>query len=119
MQGQQIPVITSDYLMNLHTMLENLTTRVEQIGSTLENIAVPATVQIPPAPAKFEVSLAFLAAATGQSKSTIERRISGGKLPKPKANPDNGYRYWFKSDLPQNLYEQIDALYYESTKESK
>lgn len=118
MQAPQIPVITTDYLANLHTMLEHLTVKVEQIGTTLENIAVPAPAQTTPAPARFEVSLSFLAAAMGTSKSTIERRIAGGKLPKPQVTPDNGYRYWFKSDLPKSLHEQIDA-HYESTKASR
>lgn len=118
MQNQQIPVITSDYLVNLHTMLENLTTRVEQIGSTLENIAVPTPSQIPPAPDRFEVSLSFLAAAMGMSKSTVERRIASGKLPKPQVNADNGYRYWFKSALPKDLHTRIDE-HYEATRASK
>lgn len=118
MQSQQIPVITSDYLVSLHTMLENLTTRVEQIGTTLENIAVPAPSQIPPAPDRFEVSLSFLAAATGTSKSTVERRIANGKLPKPQVNADNGYRYWFKSALPKSLHAQINA-HYEAAKASR
>ena len=118
MKSQQIPVITSDYLVNLHTMLENLTTRVEQIGTTLENIAVPATSQIPPAPATFEVSLSFLATATGMSKSTVERRIANGKLPKPQVNADNGYRYWFKSALPKDLHTRIDE-HYETTRASR
>lgn len=118
MQPQQIPVITSDYLTNLHSMLEHLTARVEQIGTTLENIAVPATVQTTPAPAKFEISLSFLAAATGMSKSTIERRIADKTLPKPQVTPSNGYRYWYKSDLPKNLHEQIDA-HYQSARASR
>ena len=63
-QPQQIPVITSDYIMNLHTMLEKLTEKVDQIGVTLESRTVPAVAPIPPAPAKLEVSLSFLAAAT-------------------------------------------------------
>lgn len=119
MSQQQIPVITSDYIVNLHTMLEQLTAKVEQIDTKLENIAVPAHTQIPPAPDRFEVSLSFLAAATGQSKSTIERRIADKKLPMPQVNPDNRYRYWFKSDLPKSLHAQIDAHYFESTKASK
>lgn len=119
MSQQQIPVITADYLMHMHSMLEKLNTRVEQIGTTLENIAVPVVSQIPPAPDRFEVSLSFLAAATGISKSTIERRITDKKLPMPKVNPDNRYRYWFKSDLPKKLHAQIDAHYFESTKASK
>lgn len=118
MQGQQIPVITSDYLVSLHTMLENLTTKVEKIGTTLENITVPTPSQVSPAPATFEVSLSFLAAATGMSKSTVERRIANGKLPKPQVNADNGYRYWFKSALPKNLHIRIDE-HYESTRASK
>ena len=118
MHQQQIPVITSDYIINLHTMLEHLTVKVEKIGTTLENIAVPASGPTQPAPARFEVSLSFLAAAIGASKSTIERRIAEKKLPKPQVNPDNRYRYWFKSDLPQNLHQQIDH-HYESTKASK
>jgi len=117
-QSQQIPVITSDYIMNLHTMLEKLTEKVDQIGVTLESRTVPTVAPIPPAPAKLEVSLSFLAAATKTSKSTIERRIASKRLPKPHADAFNGYRYWFKSELPKNLHEQIDA-HYESTKVSK
>jgi len=117
-QPQQLPVITSDYIMNLHTMLETLTEKVDHIGTTLESLTVPTTAPIPSAPARLEVSLSFLAAATGVSKSTIERRIAGNRLPKPHANADNGYRYWFKLDLPQSLHEQIDA-HYESAKASR
>ena len=111
MQSQQIPVITADYLVNLYTMLEYLTVKVEQIGTKLENITVPAVPETRAAPAWFEVSLSFLAAATGTSKSTLERRITAGKLPKPIRNPDNGYRFWFRSDLPTNLHPQIDSHY--------
>jgi hypothetical protein len=118
MQGQQIHVISADYLVSLHTMLEHLTDRVEQIGTTLEHISVPAQIQRPPAPDTFEVSLSFLAAATGISKSTVERRIADSKLPKPQVNPDNGYRYWFRSALPKHLHTQIDA-HYEAAKSSK
>lgn len=119
MQNQQIPIITSDYLMNLHTMLKNLTVRVEQIGTTLESITVPVQEQITPAPARFEVSLSFLAVATRTSKSTIERRIAANRLPKPQVNPDNGYRYWLKSDLPKDLHSKIDAHYSESARASR
>ncbi|MDL2279843.1 hypothetical protein LJC15_04175 [Desulfovibrio sp. OttesenSCG-928-G11] len=118
MQGQQIPVITTDYLANLHTMLEQLTIGVDQIKTKLENITVPAQPQITPAPVQFEVSLSFLAAATGTSKSTVERRIANGKLPKPQVNADNGYRYWIKSALPKSLHAQIDA-HYDATRASK
>ena len=116
MQNQQIPVITADYLMSLHAMLENLTVSVEQIGTKLEKIALTAPVQAPPAPATFKISLVFLAAATRTSKSTIERRIAASKLPKPQVNPDNGYRFWLKSDLPQSLHQQIDARHHETAK---
>ncbi|SBW05522.1 hypothetical protein KL86DPRO_20502 [uncultured delta proteobacterium] len=111
MQNRQIPVITADYLMSLLTMLEQLTAKVDRIATMLENIAVPAAAQTPPAPARLEVSLSFLAAATGTSKSTLERRIAADKLPKPRTNPDNGYRFWFRSDLPKGLHPQIDAHY--------
>lgn len=116
---QKIPIITSDYIISLHTMLENLTVKVEQLGTHLEKIVIPEPLQTTPAPAKFEVSLSFLAAATGKSKSTIERRIDEKKLPKPHVNPDNRYRFWYKSDLPSSLYEQIDAKYHESIKASR
>ena len=119
MSQQQILVITPDHIMNLHNMLEQLTEKVEKIDTKLEGIVVPASSQVPPAPDKFEVSLSFLAAATGASKSTIERRIADKKLPKPQVNPDNRYRYWFRSDLPKSLHAQIDAHYFESTKASK
>ncbi len=114
----QVPVITSDYIINLHTMLEKLVEKIEHIGTTLENMAVSVPTPIPPAPAKLEVSLSFLAAATGTSKSTIERRIASNLLPKPHAYDFNGYRYWFKSDLPKKLHEQIDA-HYQAIKASK
>lgn len=118
MQSQQLPVITADYLVNLYTMLEYLTAKVEQIGTMLENITVPATPETRTAPAWFAVSLSFLAAATGTSKSTLERRIAADKLPKPRTNPDNGYRFWFRSDLPKNLHPQIDK-HYETAKASR
>jgi len=119
MQNQQIPVITQDYIVSLHTMLEQLTVQVERIGATLENITVPVSQATKPAPDNFEVSLSYLAAATGISKSTVERRIADSKLPKPRTNPDNGYRYWLKSNLPQNLRSKIDERYSESAKASR
>jgi len=115
----QVTIITADYIVNLHSMLENLTAKVEQIGTTLESIAVPDGPQSFSAPSNFEVSLSFLAAATGTSKSTVERRIADKKLPKPHINPDNGYRYWIKLDLPKDLHSSIDVHYYELTRESK
>ena len=111
--------ITSDYIVSLHTMLENLTAKVDQIGSVLEGVTMSASVQIPSAPDGLEVSLSFLAAAMGMSKSTIERRISDKKLPKPRVNPHNNYRYWLKSDLPKEFHGRIDARYLESTKPSR
>ena len=118
-QAQQIPLITSDYIVNLLTMLEHLTEKVEYICAAIENISTPASPQTTPAPANFEVSLSFLASAMRNSKSTIERRIAGGKLPKPRVNQHNGYRYWIKADLPKSLYVQIDALYEPAAKASK
>ena len=118
-QAQQIPVITFDYIVGLHTMLEQLTEKVESIGAAIENISAPVSPQTTPAPAVFEVSLSFLASAMRNSKSTIERRIAGGKLPKPRVNHHNGYRYWLKSDLPKSLHAQIDALYEPAAKASK
>ena len=119
MHPTQILVITPDHIMNLHSMLEQLTEKVEQIDTKLEGIVVPASSQIAPAPDRFEVSLSFLAAATGTSKSTIERRIGDNRLPKPRTNPDNGYRFWLKSDLPKSLHAEIDAHYSTSTKASR
>ena len=99
-------------------MLETLTASVEQMGSKLESIALTAPAQTTPAPATFEISLSFLAAATGTSKSTLERRITADRLPKPRTNPDNGYRFWFRSDLPKNIHPLIDA-HYEATRLSR
>lgn len=118
MQSQQVPVITTDYIANLHTMLEQLTVKVDGIGTALEKIVVPATVVIGPAPDRFEVSLSFLAAAMGISKSTIERRIMDNALPNPQKNQDNGYRFWFRSDLPKHLHPQID-VHYDATRASR
>ena len=119
MNQQLVPVITADYLVSLHTMLEMLNEKVEQIDTKLESIAIPKPENIRTAPSKFEVSMIFFAAANGISKATVRRRVAANELPKPRVNPDNGYLYWLKSDLPKALHEKIDAHYHATTKESK
>jgi len=117
-QHEELPIIAK-YLVNLQSMIQQLTQEVEQIGSKLEALAVPVTIDLPSAPDELEISIAFLASALGVSKSTIERRITDKKLPHPHTQPHNGYRYWYKKELPKIIHTKIDAYYYELANVSK
>jgi hypothetical protein len=110
-QHEELPIIAK-YLVNLQSMIQQLTQEVEQIGSKLEALAVPVTINLPSAPEDLEISITFLASALGASKSTIERRITNKILPVPHTQP-NGYRYWYKKELPKIFYSKIDAHYYQ------
>jgi len=114
----KIPIITSDYLIGLYNMIEQLTEKVDQISTALNDNTAPV-IQLPSAPDEVEISLSFLAHALGISKTTIERRIADKKIPRPRMNTNNHYRYWFKYELPKSLHNKIDIHYFDSNKKLK
>ena len=114
----KIPIITSDYLIGLYNMIEQLTEKVDQISTAINDNTAPV-IQLPSAPDEVEISLLFLANALGISKTTVERRIVEKKIPKPRINTKNHYRYWYKYELPKNLHDRIDIHYFDSNKNFK